>query len=76
MFEIIAKSSAYPAELMIILDVLNVYLFLLVCSHRNSGSKNMRKKYGFNVSPWMVPLCIGIGFVCPKCSPVNIVVDC
>ena len=36
----------------------------------------MRNKYGLNVSPWMVPLCIGIGFVLPKWSPVNIVVDC
>ena len=37
----------------------------------------MKNKYGLNVSPWIVvPLCIGIDFVFPKCSPVNIVVDC
>ena len=76
MFEIIAKSFAYAAELIVILDVPNVYLFLLVCSQRNSGSKNMRKRYGLSVSPWMVPLCIGLGFVLPKWFPVYIVVDC
>lgn len=36
----------------------------------------MRNKYGINVSPWMVPFCIGIGFVSPKCSSVIMVLDC
>ena len=51
LFEMIARSSAYAAELMIILDVPNEYPFLLVWSQRKSDSKNMRKMYGLNVSP-------------------------
>ena len=71
-----AKSSAYAAELTVIFDVPNVYQFCPFCSHRNSGSKNIINKYGLSVSPCIVPLCIGIGFVFPKYSLVNIVLDC
>ena len=46
------------------------------CSHLMSGSRNMIKIYGLNVSPCIVPLYVGIGCVLPKCSPVNVVVDC
>jgi hypothetical protein len=27
------------------------------------------------VSPCMVPLCMGIDFVLPKCSPMNMVLE-
>ena len=27
------------------------------------------------MSSWMMPLCMGIGFVLSKCSPVNMVVE-
>ena len=70
-----ARSSAYAAELIVSLDVPNVYPFLPLCSHINRGSKNIRKRYGLSVSPCIVPLCIGIGFVCPKCSPVKMVLE-
>ena len=33
------------------------------------------KMYGLNVSSWIVHLCMGIGCVLPKCSPVNVVVS-
>ena len=42
LFEMAAKSSAYVAELMVTLDVPSVYPFLPLCSHLNSGSKNIR----------------------------------
>jgi len=61
---------------MVSLHVPNVYPFFPLCSQRSSGSKNMKNRYGLNVSPWMGPLCIGIGSIFPKCSPVNIVLDC
>ena len=32
--------------------------------------------YGLKVSPCIVPLCIGISFVWPKYSPVNIELEC
>ena len=70
-----AKSSAYAAELIVILDVPKVYPFLPLCSHLSKGSRNNRKMYGLSVSPCIVPLCIGIGFVFPKCSPVNMVLE-
>ena len=57
----IAKSSAYAAELMVSFDVPSVYPFFPLCSHLSNGSKNIRNKYGLSVSPCMVPLCIGIG---------------
>ena len=75
LFEMIAKSSAYAAELMVSLDVPSVYPFLPLCNHLSNGSKNIRNRYGLSVSPCMGPLCIGIGSVLPKCSPVNIVLD-
>ena len=76
LFVIAARSSAYAAELMVSFDVPNVYPFLPLCSHLSNGSRNIRNRYGLKVSPWMVPLWMGIGFVLPKCSPVNMVVDC
>ena len=75
LFEMTAKSSAYAAELMVSLDVPSVYLFLPLCNHLSNGSKNIKNRYGLSVSPCMAPLCIGIGFVFPKCSLVNIVLD-
>ena len=74
LFVIAARSSAYAAELMISFDVPNVYPFFPLCSHLSSSSKNIKNKYGLKVSPWMVPLWIGIGFDLPKRSPVNMVV--
>jgi hypothetical protein len=71
----VARSSAYAAELIVSLDVPNVYQFFPLCNHLNRGSKNIRKRYGLSVSPCIVPLCIGIGFVFPKCSPVNMVLE-
>ena len=71
----VAKSSAYAAEFIVILDVPNVYPFLPLCSHLSNGSRNIRKRYGLSVSPCIVPLCIGIGFVFPKCSPMNMVLE-
>ena len=75
LFEITAKSSAYAAELMVSLDVPSVYPFVPLCNHLSNGSKNIKNMYGLSVSPCMGPLCIGIGSVLPKCSPVNIVLD-
>ena len=70
-----AKSSAYAAELIVSLDVPNVYPLFPRCSQRNSGSKNIRKRYGLNVSSCIVLLCIDMSFVCPKCSHVNMVLE-
>ena len=39
-----AKSSAYAAKLIVILDVPKVYLFLSLCSHRNKGLRNIGKR--------------------------------
>ena len=75
LFEMIVKSSAYAAELMVNLDVPSVYPFSPLCNHLINGYKNIKNRYGLSVSPCMVPLCIRIGFVLPKCSSVNIVLD-
>ena len=75
LFVMVARSSTYVTELIVNLDVPNVYPFFPLCSHLNSGSKNIRKRYGLTVSPCIVPLCISIGFVLPKCSPVNMVLE-
>ena len=72
---ITAKSSAYVAKLIVSLDVPNVYPLFLLCSHLSRGSRNIRKRYRLSVSPCIVPLCIGIGFVFPKCSPINMVLE-
>ena len=72
---IVAKSSTYVAELIVSLDVPNVYLLFPLCSHLSRGSRNIRKRYRLSVSLCIVPLCIGIGFVFPKCSPVNMVLE-
>ena len=50
--------------------------FFCLCSHLSNGSKKIKNRYGLSVSPCIVPLCIGIGFVFPKCSPVNMVLEC
>ena len=67
---IAARSSAYAADEILILDVPNVYPFFPCCSHLSRGSKNMINRYGLRVSPCIVPLCMGIGCVLPKCSPM------
>ena len=72
----IAKSSAYGAEVIVILDVPSVYPCFPCGDHRRSDSRDIMNKYGLTVSPWIVPLCIGIFCVWPKCSPVNIVFEC
>ena len=72
---IAARSSAYAAELIVSLNVPNVYPFFPLCSHLSRSSRNIRKRYGLSVSPCIVSLCIGIGFVFPKCSPVNMVLE-
>ena len=73
LFVIAAKSSVYVVELIVSLDVPNVYPFFHLCSHLSNDSKNMKKRYGLSVSSCIVPLCIGIGFVFSKCSPENMV---
>ena len=72
---IAARSYAYAAELIVSLDVPNVYPFFPLCSHLSRGSRNIKKRYGPSVSPCIVPLCIGMGFVLPKCSPMNMVLE-
>ena len=51
LFVITARSSAYATELIVSLDVPNVYPFFPFCSHRNNGSKNIKKRYLLSVSP-------------------------
>jgi hypothetical protein len=53
---ITARSSAYATELIVSLDVSNVYPLYPRCSQRSSGSKNIKKMYGLSVSPCIVPL--------------------
>ena len=38
-----ARSSAFAAEVMVILDVPNVYSFFF-CSHLSSGSRNIKNR--------------------------------
>ena len=73
LFVMAARSSAYAAELIVNLDVPNVYPLFPRCSQRSSDSKNIRKRYGLSVSPYIVSLCIGMSFVLPKCSHVNMI---
>ena len=75
LFVMAARSFAYAAKLIINLDVPNVYPFFPFCSHLSRGSRNIRKIYGLSVLPYIVPLCIGIGFVFLKCSLVNMVLE-
>ena len=72
---IVARSSAYDVEEILILDVPKVYPLFPCCSHLSRGSKNMINRYGLRISPCIVPLWMGIGKVFPKCSPVNMVED-
>jgi hypothetical protein len=72
-FVIMAKSSAYVAELSVYCDVLSLYARLPLSNHLSSGSKNMMKRYGLSVSPCIVPLCMCTGLVLRKCDPKNIV---
>ena len=60
LFVIIARSPAYVAEFIIILDVLSVYPYFPFCNHCKSSSRNIMNKYGLRTSPWIVRLCIGI----------------
>ena len=52
------------------LEVLKVYPLFRICNYRSSGSRKMINRYGLSVSPCMVPLCMGIGCVLPKYSPM------
>jgi hypothetical protein len=70
---IMAKSSAYAAEFSVYCDVLSLYPRLSCSSHLSRGSRNMIKRYGLSVSPYMVLLCMCTGFVLPKYVLVNIV---
>ena len=63
LFVIIARSSTYAAEFIVILDVQSVYPYFPFCNHCKSNSKNIMNKYGLRVSPWIVPLCIGIWYL-------------
>ena len=71
----IARSSAHATKLIVKLDVQNVYLLVRLFSHLRSGSRNIRKRYGLSVSPCIVPLYIGMSFVLPKYSPVNMILE-
>ena len=71
----VARLSAYAAELVVNLDVQNVYPFFPLWSHLSRGSRNIKKRYGLSVSSCIVSLCIDIGFVFPKCSPMNMVLE-
>ena len=73
---IAAKSSAYAADEIFILDVPKIYPLLPCCNHLRRGSKNIKNKYGLRVSPCIVPLWMGMGKVLPKYSPRYIVDDC
>ena len=46
LFVIIARSSAYAVEFIVILDVLSVYPYFPFCNHRKSGFRNIMNKYG------------------------------
>ena len=70
---IMAKSSTFAAKFSVYCDVLSLYPRLSHSSHLSKGSRNMIKKYGLSMSPYMVLLCMCTGFVLPKCVPVNIV---
>ena len=71
----VARSSAYAAKLIVSLEVPNVYPFFLLCSHLNNGSKKIRNRYGLSISICIVPLCMGISSMFPKCSLVIMVLD-
>jgi hypothetical protein len=70
---IIARSSAYAAELSVYCDVLSLPPNLTLSSRLSSGSRDMINRYGLSVSPCIVPLCMWTGLVLPKCNPKNIV---
>ena len=70
-----ARSSTYVAELIVSLDVPNVYPLFPRCCQRSSVSKNIKKMYGLSVPSCIVPICISMSFVFPKCSPVNMVLE-
>ena len=53
-----------------------MYPLFSCCNHLKRGSRNMMNKYGLRVSPCIVPLRMGMSCVLPKCSPMNVVVDC
>ena len=53
---IVAKSSAYAADVIFTFDVPKVYPLSPYCSHLRRGSKNIINKYGLKVSPYIVPL--------------------
>ena len=73
---IAVRSSAYAADEILTLEVPKVYPLFPCCSHLRRDSRNMINRYGLSVSPYIVPLWMGIGRVLPKCSPVNIIEDC
>ena len=60
LFVIIARSSPYAVEFIVILDVPSVYPYFPFCNHRRSDSRNIMNKYGLRVSAWIISFCIGI----------------
>ena len=68
-----ARSSIYATELSVSYDVLSFYPKLPLSNHLSSGSRNIMKRYGLIVSPYMVPLCMCTGLVLPKYDAKNIV---
>ena len=57
------------------LEVSKWYPTLPRSSQRRRGSKNIINRNGLRVSPWMVPLRIGMGWVVPKNEPLKAVVE-
>ena len=76
LFAIIARLSVYAAKFIVILDVPNVYPFLPLSNHLDSGSTNIIKRYGLRMSPCIVPYCIDIFCILPKCYSINMVFEC
>jgi hypothetical protein len=72
----IGKSSAYAAEVILVLEVLKVYPLFPLSSHRKSGSRKIINRYGLSMSPCIVSIYMGIGCVLPKYSLMYVVVNC
>ena len=59
LFSIIARSSAYAAIFIVILDVPSVYPFLPLHNQRRSGCRNIMNRYGLIVyNPYIVGICL------------------
>ena len=70
-----ARSSAYAAELIVSLDLPNMYPLFSRGSQRSSGFKNIKNRYRLSVSPCIVSLFIGMDFIFPKCSHVHLILE-